>query len=125
MSFWTVPPRAVGEIPFFSAAAICRARRIIAVALIVIETLTRSWEIPSKSVSMSGRAEIETPDFPTSPRAIESVGSYPICVGRSNATERPVCPRSRRYRYRPLVSSAVAYPAYWRMVQPRFAYMSG
>ena len=40
--------------------------------------------------------EIDTPTFPTSPRARGSSASKPICVGRSNATESPVWPCERR-----------------------------
>ena len=40
------------------------------------------------------RLDTATPARPTSPRASPWSESYPICVGRSNATESPVVPRS-------------------------------
>jgi len=49
---------------------------------------------------MSSSEAMDTPTLPVSPRAIGASGSYPIWVGRSNATDRPVCPCSRRNRYR-------------------------
>ncbi len=67
-----------------------------AVALIVIDVLTRSRGIPSKRTLMSSTEQIETPTRPTSPSAIGSSASYPIWVGRSKATERPVWPCSSR-----------------------------
>ena len=94
-------------------------------ALIVIEVLTRSSGIPSKSTSMSARESMATPTLPTSASARGWSLSYPIWVGRSNATERPVCPCSRRYRYRRLDSSAPAYPPYCRIVHSRPRYMVG
>src|SRR6185369_15859983 len=51
--------------------------------------------------------------------------SYPICVGRSNATLSPLTPCDSRYRYRRLDSVASANPAYWRMVQGRPRYIDG
>ena len=74
---------------------------------------------------MSSRESIATPTRPTSPTAIDASESYPIWVGRSKATDRPVCPCSSRYLKRAFVSSAVPKPAYWRMVQTRPRYMSG
>src|SRR5690606_19542661 len=47
------------------------------------------------------------------------------CVGRSNATLRPVTPCDSKYRYRRLESAAVANPAYWRMVHGRPRYIVG
>ena len=47
---------------------------------------------------MSSTESIATPVRPTSPSATGSSESYPSCVGRSNATERPVWPRPSRYR---------------------------
>ena len=41
---------------------------------------------------MSSIDEIDTPTLPTSPCAMGASGSYPIWVGRSNATDRPVWP---------------------------------
>ena len=68
---------------------------------------------------MSSSEAMDTPTLPTSPRAIGASGSWPICVGRSKATERPVCPWSSRKRYRLLVSAAEPKPAYWRIVHSR------
>ena len=61
-------------------------------ALIVIEVETRSSGMPSKRSCMSSIEAIDTPTLPTSLCASGASGSYPICVGRSNATDRPVCP---------------------------------
>jgi hypothetical protein len=66
------------------------------VALIVIEVVMRSSGMPSKSTRMSSRLEMETPTLPTSPSASGLSASYPICVGRSKATERPIVPWSSR-----------------------------
>jgi hypothetical protein len=65
---------------------------MIAVELIVIEVDTRSSGMPSNSCAMSSIESIATPTRPTSPAASEWSESYPICVGRSNATLRPVTP---------------------------------
>ncbi len=65
-------------------------------ALIVIEVDTRSSGMPSNRSCMSSSVAIETPTFPTSARAIGSPGSYPIWVGRSKATDSPVCPCSSK-----------------------------
>jgi hypothetical protein len=100
-------------------------RRIGAVALIVIEVLTRSRGILSNNTSMSARESIATPTFPTSAAAIGWSESRPICVGRSNAIDKPVCPWSRRYRNRLFDSSAPAYPAYCRIVHRRPRYIVG
>ena len=67
-----------------------------AVKLMVIEVETSPRGIPLRSTSMSRRELIETPTFPTSPRARGWSASRPICVGRSKATESPVCPDLRR-----------------------------
>ena len=74
------------------------ASRIPAGALMVIEVETCSRGISLKRVCMSSSDEIDTPTFPTSPCASGSSASYPICVGRSKATERPVCPCFSRKR---------------------------
>ncbi len=60
--------------------------------LIVIEVVTSSRAMPSKSTSMSASEATLTPHLPTSPREREWSGSRPIKVGRSNATLRPVPP---------------------------------
>ena len=65
-------------------------------ALIVIDVETWSSGIPSKSRSMSSIESIATPVLPTSPSARGWSESRPIWVGRSNATDSPVCPWSRR-----------------------------
>ena len=76
------------------AAATYSASKIDAVALIVIEVEIMSSGIPSNNRSMSSIESIATPTLPTSPSAVGSSESYPICVGRSKATDSPVC-RSR------------------------------
>ena len=58
-----------------------------------------------------------TPTFPTSPRAISASESYPVCVGRSNATDNPVWPFDRFVLNRALVAAGVANPAYVRKIQ--------
>ena len=58
----------------------------------VMEVFILPSGIPSNSALMSPRWAIGTPTRPTSPRAISASLSYPVCVGRSNATERPVWP---------------------------------
>ena len=73
---------------------------------------------------MSSSESIATPTLPTSPLAIGWSESYPICVGRSNAMDSPVCPLSSRNRYRWFDSAAVPKPAYWRIVHRRPRYMS-
>jgi len=70
MSFCVVPRSLLADTPCFSATATYNARRIIAVALIVMLVLTRSRGMPSNSASMSRREPIATPTFPTSPCAI-------------------------------------------------------
>jgi hypothetical protein len=64
--------------------------------LMVMETETWSSGIPSKSVSMSSSELMATPHFPTSPSERGWSESYPISVGKSKATESPVCPRPSR-----------------------------
>ena len=54
--------------------------------------------MPSISSRMWPRWTTGTPTFPTSPRACGASGSKPICVGRSNAMERPVWPLARFVR---------------------------
>ena len=41
---------------------------------------------------MSLSEEMDTPTLPTSPRARAWSASRPICVGKSKATDKPVCP---------------------------------
>ncbi len=97
MSFWIVPRTRSSGTPWFSAVTRRKAYSMSAGPLIVIDTETLSSGMPSKSVSMSARLEIATPHFPTSPSERRSSESYPMRVGKSKATESPVCPRRRRY----------------------------
>src|SRR3989454_369746 len=125
MSFWTVPRSDRRAMPRASPVATYRASRIAAVALIVMLVLTRSRGRPSRSVCISSRVEIATPTRPTSPRTIGASLSYPIWVGRSNATLSPSLPWAKRYLNRRFVSFAVPKPAYWRIVQSRARYIVG
>ncbi len=70
MSFWTVPRRTFLRTPEASATAMYSARRMDAVALIVMDVLTRSRGKPSRSVRMLSIVLTATPTFPTSPLAI-------------------------------------------------------
>jgi hypothetical protein len=101
------------------------ASRIAAVALIVMDVDTRSSGMSRKRRARSSTVSIATPTRPTSPAAIRWSESYPICVGRSNATESPIWPAASRCRNRALVSSAVPNPAYCRIVHRRLVYMAG
>ena len=67
-----------------------------AVELIVIDVDTSSSAIPWKRVRMSSMESIATPTRPTSPCAMGWSESYPIWVGRSKATDKPVVPWLRR-----------------------------
>ena len=67
MSFWVVPLIRARSTPCSSAAATYRARRIGAVALIVIEVETSPSGSPSSRTCMSASDEIGTPTRPTSP----------------------------------------------------------
>jgi hypothetical protein len=69
---------------------------MIAVALIVIDVETRPSGISSNRSAMSSSESMATPTFPTSPAASGWSESYPICVGRSNATLSPLTPCDRR-----------------------------
>ena len=68
--------------------------------------------IPSNAVSMSLSDAIETPTLPTSPSDCGESGSYPICVGKSNAMLRPVWPFSSINLKRSFVSFASPNPEY-------------
>ncbi len=68
-SFWIVPPSFANGMPRRRATASTKASRTEAGALIVIETVTWSSGIPSKSVSTSAMVSMATPTLPTSPRA--------------------------------------------------------
>ena len=48
--------------------------------------------MPANKVSISSSESIGTPTLPTSPKESSSSESIPSCVGKSNATESPVCP---------------------------------
>ena len=74
---------------------------------------------------MSSIESIATPTLPTSPCAIGASESYPICVGRSKATDRPVVPASISWWKRRLDSAAVPNPAYCRVVHGRVVYIVG
>ena len=78
--------------------------------VIEVEILLRS--IPLNSNSISSIVDIGTPTFPTSPSAIIWSESYPICVGKSNAIERPDTPFSIRYLYLLFDSAAEVIPLY-------------
>jgi hypothetical protein len=93
------------------------------VALIVIDVDTRSSGRSASSACMSSTVSTATPTRPTSPSARGESLSMPICVGRSNAVDSPVCPASRRSLKRPFVSAAVPKPAYWRIVHSRPRYI--
>ena len=67
---------------------------MVAGALIVIEVETSPKFISSNNVSISFNESIGTPTLPTSPSESSSSESIPSCVGKSNATESPVCPDS-------------------------------
>ena len=44
---------------------------------------------------MSSTESIATPALPTSPVTLGWSESYPLCVAKSNATERPFCPAAK------------------------------
>ena len=88
-SFCAVPMTLSWGTPCFSAATAYMATSTGAGALIVIEVLTWSSGIASKSASMSARESMATPTCPTSPALRGSSESNPIWVGRSKATDRP------------------------------------
>ena len=69
MSFWVVPETWSRGTPCASAAATYSASRIGAVALIVMDVLTRSSGRRSRSTAMSARLATGTPTRPTSPSA--------------------------------------------------------
>src|SRR2546425_485723 len=123
ISFWTVPRSTARGMPRASAVAMYRASRIAAVALIVMLVLTRSRGRPSRRIRMSSIIGIATPTRPTSPRASGASLSYPIWVGRSNATLKPSLPCDSRYLNRRFVSFAVPNPAYCRIVHRRPRYI--
>jgi hypothetical protein len=69
---------------------------MMAVALMVIDVDTLSSGMPSNKIAMSSIESIATPTRPTSPAASAWSESYPICVGKSKATLRPLTPWARR-----------------------------
>ena len=75
MSFCVVPPTRSAGTPCRFATAAYIARRIAAVALIVIEVVTSPMGMPSKSRAKSSRELIDTPTFPTSPATLGSSAS--------------------------------------------------
>ncbi len=123
MSFWRVPPNRSRGTPRPSATATYIASITAAGELMVMEVVTCPRSIPCNSRSMSSRESIATPQRPTSPWPSGSSESLPIKVGRSKATERPVCPSLRRNRYRSLVSAALPKPANCRMVNSLSRYI--
>ena len=70
MSFWMVPLILSWPTPCFLAAAMYRHSKMEAVALMVIEVLTRSRGIPCNRTSISSRLQIGTPTLPVSPKAL-------------------------------------------------------
>ena len=97
MSFCSVPPRADAGTPCFSATAMYMQSRIAAGELMVIDVVISPRGIPSKSASISARESMATPQCPISPRLVGASESWPISVGMSKATDRPVCPLASRY----------------------------
>ena len=81
-----------------------------AVALIVIDVFIVAGGISLSSARMWPRCATGTPTLPTSPRAMIESGSYPVCVGRSNAIDSPVWPFARLVRYNSLLFVAVECP---------------
>ena len=80
--------------PWRSAATRYMQKTGTAGPLIVIEVVTSSSGMPSKSSSMSAAESMATPQWPTSPSDCGSSESRPIRVGMSNATESPPPPRA-------------------------------
>src|SRR5215218_3223023 len=117
MSFCTVPARRAGSAPCCSARPTYIASSHVAVALIVIDVFISSSGMPSNRVRISPRCGTGTPTLPTSPRASGWSGSYPVWVGRSNATDRPVWPRDRLVRYSSFDARADEWPEYVRISQ--------
>jgi hypothetical protein len=56
----------------------------------VMDVVTAPMSIPLKSVSMSSTESTATPQRPTSPSECGESESWPMSVGMSNATERPI-----------------------------------
>ena len=77
ISFCIVPRSSSIDAPCSSPATTYVANKTIAGALIVMDVLTLSRGIPSKSAIMSSTEEIDTPTFPTSPYESSSSASNP------------------------------------------------
>ena len=90
MSFCRVPPTCSQLTPCFSATTKYIASRMAAGELMVIEVVTSPSGIPSKRVSMSANESTATPQWPISPRDVGLSESWPIRVGMSKATDKPV-----------------------------------
>src|SRR5450759_2731657 len=97
MSFCNVPPSFDAGTPCSSATAMYMHNRIAAGELIVIEVVMSASGMPPKSVSMSARESIATPQCQMYPRLDGASESWPIKVGMSKATDRPVWPLASRY----------------------------
>ena len=90
ISFCMVPDRDSGLTPCLLATATYSASKMDAVEFMVIEVLTLSSGMASKRISMSARVDTGTPVRPISPLAMGWSESYPVWVGRSNATLSPL-----------------------------------
>jgi hypothetical protein len=67
-------------------------RRIHADGLMVMATEIFSRSMSAKRAARSSRVSMATPSRPTSPMDFGSSESYPMSVGMSKSTLRPVCP---------------------------------
>ena len=90
MSFCSVPWSVARDTPCSSPTTTYIASSTAAVALMVIDVETRSRGMPANRRARSSTVSIATPARPTSPSAMAWSESYPIWVGRSNATDSPV-----------------------------------
>ena len=125
ISFCVVPEIFARGMPFSSATTMYIASNVLAVELMVMLVDTVSNGIPSNRMCRSSTVSMATPTRPTSPRERGESESMPICVGKSNAVDRPVCPAASNNLKRSFVALAVPNPAYWRMVHNRPRYMLG
>src|SRR3954468_12840800 len=85
----------------------------------VIEVFISVSGMSSNRRRISPRWGIGTPTLPTSPLLSGSAGSYPVWVGRSKATDRPVWPLARLVRYSALDAAGVECPAEVRITHGR------
>jgi hypothetical protein len=96
-SFWIVPRSFAAATPCSSATATYSARSVAAVALIVIDVDTSSSGMPSNRTAHV----LERVDRDADPADLAArhrvIAVAPICVGRSNATDRPLPPWASRY----------------------------